>query len=360
MIVIEKDLPKKDGYPVLKLTKGFTPVLFDIETTGLAADNSFLYLIGALMIKNDRLIFKQWFSEGPKDEADVINSFFSWLPDTTCLIHFNGRGFDVPYLSKKCKKLGISCILPQLPNIDLYRSFAPLKDFFNMDSRRLVAYERLIGLEREDQFNGGELIDVYKEFVGRVKFDKEGADKLKHFLLLHNEEDILDMVPVLDLFAYMDLLVGNVSDATWEVADSTLKITVKAACQFPTNCNKPLVFSPDIPNGRLEVNADTATFTIPIINCRLKHFYEDYRNYYYLPEEDMAIHKNVADSVSKEFRQQATKETAYTWTESDFVPQPNKGLEPYFSKSYKAPLNYVPVKLINSTEKLSTYIKALF
>lgn len=390
MIIIDKEFPKKEGYPVHKLTKGLAPVLFDIETTGLAADNSFLYLIGALIIKNDRLIFKQWFAESSKDETELINSFFSWLPDNACLIHFNGRGFDVPYLCKKCKKLSIPCFLPQMPNVDLYRSFAPLKDLFNMNSRRLVAYERLIGLDREDKFNGGELIEVYKEYIGRSRFDKEGAEKLKALLLLHNEEDILDMVPVLDLFSYMDLMVGNISEATWSICDipaeadnnttedneqlsfnipdetskisctKQLVITVKSACSFPVVLNKTLAFAPELPHGLITTEGNTATIIVPIVHRKLKHFYEDYKNYYYLPEEDTAIHKNVADGVSKDFREQATKETAYTWAETDFIPQIGKGLEPVFSEGYKAPLGYIPVQLVNSPEKVGVYIKTLF
>lgn len=370
MLTIQKEFPRGDIYPVQKLTKGLTPVLFDIETTGLGADTSYLYLIGAMMIKNDRMIFMQWFANSMSEEADLINSFFSWLPDKTCLIHFNGRGFDVPYLSKKCKKLNIPCLLPQMPNIDLYRSFAPIKEYFNMTSRKLVAYEKLIGHNREDVFNGGELINVYRDYVGKIKFNKEEAKKLEEILLLHNEEDILDMVPVLSLFTYMDVFAGNVDNYDCKYVEpekaetdghiNDLLITIKSASKFPVEYSKKLAIAPDIEPIQIITKDDTASIRIPIYKLKLKHYYQDYKNYYYLPNEDMAVHKNVADGVSKEYREQATKATAYTYTETDFIPHPGKHIEPSFQKDIKDTYSFVPAKLSSKKDFIIALLKSIF
>ena len=206
MLQIEKTYPRGDIYPIERRSHGLSPILFDIETTGLSAASSIIYLIGAMEIKKDRLVFRQWFAEGPSDELKVLESFLNFLPDRACLVSFNGRGFDVPFISKRCKNYNIPCYLPQQPDIDLYRVLAPLKDYFGMNSRKLVSYEKLIGLDREDKYNGGELIEVYKEYVGKRKFAPEEAERLKEMLLLHNEEDICDMVPVTALLTYIDLL----------------------------------------------------------------------------------------------------------------------------------------------------------
>ncbi len=42
---------------------------------------------------------------------------------------------------------------------------------------------------------------------------------------------------------------------------------------------------------------------------KMKYFYSNYKDYYYLPQEDIAIHKSVAGFVDKEFRQQALAST---------------------------------------------------
>ena len=372
MITIEKEFPKDNIYPVMTLTDSRTPVFFDIETTGLCADTSILYLIGALMIKNDTMIFRQWFANSVTDEADIIKSFFSWLPDNACLIHYNGRGFDVPYISKKCKKLDIPCYLPQITNIDLYRSLAPLKKYFNMDSGRLVAYERLIGHIREDVYNGGELINVYKEFIGKSKFNKEEAEELKNILLLHNEEDILDMVPVLSLYTYLEMFAGRVMDCSLQLTDAkssaseeaghirNLTITVRQSTDFPVEYSKVIPIAPGLEPIRISTAKESTMIIIPVYKARLKHYYEDYKNYYYLPGEDMAVHKNVADCVSRDYRIQATRCTAYTYAEAEFVPQPAKLICPYFQKDIKDDYSFIPLQSIKKRENVISLIKSVF
>ena len=51
---------------------------------------------------------------------------------------------------------------------------------------------------------------------------------------------------------------------------------------------------------------------VPIYEEEMKYFYSNYKDYYYLPQEDIAIHKSVASFVDKEFRQQALASNCYT------------------------------------------------
>ena len=44
-----------------------------------------------------------------------------------------------------------------------------------------------------------------------------------------------------------------------------------------------------------------------VINDSLKYFYTDYKNYYYLPKEDMAIHKSVAAYVDRDHKKKNAK-----------------------------------------------------
>ncbi|MGN0164588.1 MAG: ribonuclease H-like domain-containing protein [Lachnospiraceae bacterium] len=370
MKTITKEFPRGEIYPVESLTKGYTPILFDIETTGLKAETSYLYLIGALEIKRDRLNFIQWFAEKPSEELEVLDRFLAWLPDKACLIHFNGRGFDVPYLCKKCRQYDIPARLSQMPNIDLYRSFSPLKDYFQMASRRLVAYEQLIGLNREDCYNGGELIDVYKEYIGKSKFDGESAEKLLNMLLLHNEEDISDMVPVLSLFSYTDLFSGNFEsyninhkfndDAGNDCSSGTLTITLQAFHSYPLKHEKILATMPCIENIIVKTHGDTAEIQIPVIKERLRHFYDDFKNYYYLPAEDTAVHKSVASCVDSEHRISATKATAYTWATGQFIPQISKAIKPDFKRELCDPVSFIPIDSLKKEDNLRMYIRGLF
>ena len=66
----------------------------------------------------------------------------------------------------------------------------------------------------------------------------------------------------------------------------------------------------------------------------LKHYYPDYKNYYYLPAEDYAVYKSIGEAVDPEARRKATKETAYTKKAGTFVPAPSDASVPVFKKTY--------------------------
>ena len=54
-------------------------VLFDIETTGLSADTSYLYLIGAIYEKDGELTLSQWFCDNYSEEKEVLSLFLAFF-----------------------------------------------------------------------------------------------------------------------------------------------------------------------------------------------------------------------------------------------------------------------------------------
>ena len=96
----------------------------------------------------------------------------------------------------------------------------------------------------------------------------------------------------------------------------------------------------DILKGK-EVNVEDAendegTIKVPIYDEELKYFYSNYKDYYYLPTEDLAMHKAVASYVDKEHRVQATASTCYTRKYSSYLPQWDVLVEPFFKREYKS------------------------
>ena len=53
----------------------------------------------------------------------------------------------------------------------------------------------------------------------------------------------------------------------------------------------------------------------------LKYFYSNYKDYYYLPEEDQAVHKSVGAYVDKAHRRQARAFDCYQKKDGIFLPQ---------------------------------------
>ena len=258
-----------------------------------------------------------------------------------------------------------------MPDIDLYRTFSPLKEYFSMASRRLVAYEKLIGLEREDVFNGGELVDVYKEFVGKSKFDKAAAEELKKSLLLHNEEDIKDMIPVMSLLTYIDLFNGNYKEleitedgprtGEEDLAERFITLNLTMHSDFAIGSSHTVAMLPGVPPVEVSVSGSAAVIRIPVVTGTYRHFFDDYKNYYYLPGEDTAIHKSIASAVESAHREQATKTTAYTKASGEFVPQRREIVKPAFKKDASDKISFAPLtKFKAANADLKSYVRSLF
>ncbi len=78
------------------------------------------------------------------------------------------------------------------------------------------------------------------------------------------------------------------------------------------------------------------TLKIPILEEELKFFYSNYQDYYYLPAEDVALHKSVADFVEKAYRIPASAANCYTRKESCYLPQWDYVFSPFFKRDYKS------------------------
>ncbi|MBQ1377770.1 MAG: ribonuclease H-like domain-containing protein, partial [Lachnospiraceae bacterium] len=74
-------------------------LFFDIETTGLSASDSAVYLIGCLYYKEGSWHFSQFLTESLSDELPVLKAFFQLAEAFDTLVHFNGDAFDIRFLS---------------------------------------------------------------------------------------------------------------------------------------------------------------------------------------------------------------------------------------------------------------------
>jgi len=95
---------------------------------------------------------------------------------------------------------------------------------------------------------------------------------------------------------------------------------------------KGLVIHKKNPNHLISLTAekDTAHLTVSLRHDTLHLYFSDYKNYYYLPEEDMAVHKSVGVFVDPSHRKQATRQTCYQKAAGTFLPQPEEIFSPAF------------------------------
>lgn len=310
------------------------PLFFDIETTGFSAASTHLYLIGCIYEKNDEWLLKQWFLENPREEREALELFSEFLTDFDTLIHFNGSGFDIPYLNKKYEKYKLRSPFPDMKSIDIYKLLMPFKKLLGMTSLKQKAFEQYMGIGREDIFTGGDLIAVYEDYV-----EYRQPDAL-NLLLLHNHDDIIGMTKLLPMLYYPRLFSEAPQFLSTEIHDyrsvqnnEARELFLEFKYPFSVPVALKLFTGSDI---FAFFEADRLRLRVPIINAELKYFYPNYRDYYYLPLEDCAMHKSVAQFVDKNYRIQAKANTCYLKKQSAFIPVSVGCNAPVFRESFES------------------------
>lgn len=357
MKTIEYKEPSSPVNALSKYYKHFYPnsklLFFDIETTGFTAKNTTLYLIGALWYENNHIHVIQWFNDDGYSEKDLLSAFDTFCKNFTHLIHFNGLGFDLPYLRQKADLLNIPFSADtELTQIDIFKEIRSYKKIFLLENMKQVSIERFLGIEREDTYTGGELINIYQRYIARPDEEKE------HLLLLHNHDDLLGMPQISQILQYKaffeDMVPTHIHS---EVSKHNLTFHFEAAhyAALPKRISTTK-------NG-IYLNAiqQSGLLQIPIYTGTLKHFFKDYKNYYYLPKEDMAIHKSIATYVENANKTKAAKSTCYIKKTDAFVPCPFSDYPEIFKCDCSDKTSYQTLDslLQSDSTKQAEYIKTI-
>lgn len=320
------------NYPLEQIAPLDKILFLDIETTGFTAKSSSLYLIGTAYYEEGKWYVKQWFANHYEEEAAILSAFFNFAMNYTHLIHFNGNNFDLPFLLQKCAQYDLPYNFNHFEGIDIYRRIAPYKAFLHLPNCKLKTLEQFLGIERKDTYSGGELISVYHDYV------KAPTDFGLQALTLHNADDIRGMLHLLPILAYYDLFNEPLRPKKVQAnyyhdmnGERHQELIMKLALPSPL----PLRISGTAYGCYFKGENSEGTLRVPLYEEEMKYFYANYKNYYYLPDEDTAIHKSVAVYVDKDHRTQATAATCYTRKLSTYLPQWDILFEPFFKRNYQ-------------------------
>ena len=315
-------------------------VFIDIETTGLSSEHSYIYLVGAAFFDtfNDNWSIRQWLISNPSQEREMLAEVTDFLLSYKTIIHFNGNNFDLPFITARCKACGIDWSFENIGGIDIYRRVASLKHFLKLDSCKQKSIEAFLGIDRKDEFSGKELIKVYREYSSQYDEEKE------KLLLLHNHDDILGMLRILPVLNYADIFYKGVSvkKVQTNIYNDVLGMSKKEliiSISLPSSIPMPINYNA---NGCYFSAKDTdGIIKVPLLHEEMKFFYSNYQDYYYLPEEDVAVHKSVSEYVDKDFREPAKAHNCYTRKVSDYLPQWSPvEFEPFFKRDYDSSFLY--------------------
>lgn len=323
---------------------------FDIETTGFSPKTAHLYMIGACYMDNNQWYAIQWFDEvcTIDSEKELLMDFSNFALQYSSCITYNGTTFDFPFIEKKCRTHNILSPLSHLNHTDIYRQIYPYSSLFKLNNMKQKSIEAFLGIGRQDKYSGGQLIKVYKDFI------RTGSEKLKNLLFLHNLEDICGMTDLLPITAYPDFFKGHFKVIDSTVDNTTLTIYMKPDrfILMPLNIHSPYY--------ELQLSANTAVLSVPIVTTTLKFFYDNYKDYYYLPAEDEAIHKSVGTYVDPSCRIRATKETCYTKKSDYFLAQPKPWFSPVYKETATSTLYYFTLDTLkNKPDLMKAYVSHL-
>ena len=359
-IITDKIFPNKESleiFPIEKISENKEDILFiDIETTGLSAKTSALYLIGFAFYEAGQWHTKQYFADNG-DEGEILKASLSFVLERNfkMLLHFNGNRFDLPYLKIKCDQYGLADVLEELASFDIYKKVYKYKNVFGISDCKQKTIELFLGIDRTDEYSGGELIPVYKEYL------KTKDSNCYDLLILHNLDDLKGMFQLLPILIYPEIFekfvlpeLDTIKISDPEISLPDIELPIKASKVQANYYNDidgerrievlmklTLYTSIPSPIGKsfdgcfFKAEGNVVTVRVPLHEGELKYFYSNYKDYYYLPAEDTAMHKSIAEFVDKAHRQKATKANCYTKKPGQFLPQWTLLFSPYFKKSYE-------------------------
>ncbi len=170
------------------------PAFLDIESTSLHADMGML--VCAVLRQNGR--DRVYFVDRPRLERSVLERLLRKIGGVECLVTFNGRSFDLPFLASRALILGIQDI-PAITcrQVDLFES---LKKVLRFDKLSLDHVARVLGIEFDSSLTGREVPHMYLTYLSERK--KEMRERvIRHCV---SDVDLMEKV-YLKLDALMNL-----------------------------------------------------------------------------------------------------------------------------------------------------------
>ena len=327
-------------------------LFFDIETTGLSPKTSQVFLIGAVQYSDKLQAFEsiQFLAEStdPGEELQILKAFSQLAREKQFLIHFNGTSFDLPYLRHRYEALQLSHPLDSCHSLDLYRELLSMPAFFRqMSDHKQKTFELLVQYPRKDKLSGKEMIKAYKAYA------LSRASSTREQLFLHNLDDLKGMLSLLPLGRLKQLLHHSYQILeTTEIQEPDITSAIQTQVLFILCLKRPVPVPLSANAGfcYITVLKEKVKIKMPLFEGTLRYFYKDYKNYYYLPFEDEAIHKSVAAYLDASHRQKATAATCYKKISGQFLYAPGTPDLPLLQEEYHSKEHYVSWPFSSSSD----------
>lgn len=308
-------------------------LLLDIETTGLSPAKNYIYCIGCSFPVKETISIQLFFAEEKNEEREILKQLSVLLASHSTVITFNGTAFDIPFLRKRYARYDMDDPFLPVTFLDLYQEARQLKTLLCLENYRQKSLELFLGCSREDTYSGKELIDIYLKYVSAP--DPES----QHLLLTHNYEDVKGMYDLIEILSYRNFLNGHflIQNIIFETDQGNSLLDIILTPTFPL----PQSIHRITEEAKLILDKEQSLIQFPVHTGMLRHYFPDYQNYYYLPEENTIIHKSVGAYVESSHRQKATKENCFLEKECTYLSLSVPGNNSFLKKEYSDRQTYL-------------------
>ena len=315
-------------------------LFFDIECTGLSPRKSYIYLIGYATRVGDTITITQLLASNESEELEILQEFETIMEKYPKLLGFNSTRFDESFIVERCRKYKLNTKIKSKSHTDMYLMTTKARCLLDLPNYKQKTIEEFLGLHRDDKYNGGELIPVY------MHYSLTGDTTSKELILLHNYEDVKGMIYITDILSYPELLNTDLRYISHEINDGKLRFEVEIGFELPNQISKQREY------GLYYIKKNRIYVTLNLFDGELCTFLPDYKNYYYLINEDIIIPKSIGESMDKSLRRPAKRHDCKVKKEGQFLALPSKidiGSIRTFKPSYEAKEAYVDIADITPT-----------
>ncbi len=318
-------------------------LLLDIETTGLSPKNTGIYMIGTGKRVGDEVIITLLFAENLLQEEMIISTFMDEISQFDEVVTFNGERFDLPFIRERAERYDIFTeAMDRLSSIDLLLAIRPYKKLLGLPNCRQKTVEALLNVGREDEYDGGALIEVY------LRYENEPDPEAERLLVLHNAEDVAGMAHILPVLAYSRLVSSHmtVEQAQWDEDEEYLTVRLSSDIDLPA----PITINEG--SCYIIIDKNTIRAALPVYSGILKYFYPYPAKYVYLTKEQTVVPKVLASSIPSSEKRPAKAAECFAAADGDFI-----SIDPVIRR--KNPMFFDGTKLFlkDYNDKDAIYIK---
>lgn len=231
-------------------------------------------------------------SEIESDEYDMLLLFSEWVSVCTHLIGYNSTSFHLPYLEQKYRAYGLESPFFGKKHTDLYQK--------------------------------------YKTLGKRMHLSMKLEDMRTFLNIPETAKDPRIIIAVSSLSSYEAFFSGHFTILDACRLEEELLFTLEAAIPFPA------AYRYHHSCYYLICEGNRAKIKIKTFGGRLRVYYPDCENYWYLPAEDMVIHKSLASSIDRSKRVKANPSNCYTYVTHAFsYPEDSKFFRKYIGTLFR-------------------------